>query len=202
VEYRIINKRTRSYAIRVFMTLVVFLAITSLGVVHAAQVHSHKDQSESGCTFSVGKGRINFSAYQPQNSHKGLCSKFPAETGVTYFSLDLLGDQLQKQALKVKITPVKKGEDDSQSANSVMNFEVVSSPAGVLSFEHDFQGAKGHYRLDVINEVDNTQGSFNFEVGAKEFEWDSKFGQKVAFGLFGIFALCGLGFVAMRKMKA
>lgn len=203
MEYRKSNKRYRSYATRAFMALVVFLAITNYNQVYAAEVASHKEQLESGCTFRVDEKRINFSAYQPKNSPKSLCNKFPLTTGITYFSLDLLDKPLMERALKLKITPVKEGDGAGDGElQTVMYYEVSSSPTGVVSFEHDFEGVGGVYRLDVVNEKDNTQGSFKFEVGAKAFEWDDKFGQKVAFGIFGAFAIFILGYLVLRKKKS
>jgi len=201
VEYRISKKRTRSYAIRVFMTLVAFLAIANNSPVHAGEVVSHKEEQESFCSFSVNEKRINFTAYQPHLSHKRLCSKFPDATGITYFSLDLFDGPLSEQALKVNITPITKGAAEDQSASPVLSVDIASSPSGVITFEYDFKGAGGFYRLDIVNEEGNAQGGFNFEVGAKEFEWDGKFGQKVAFGIFGFIAVSALIHITTRKKK-
>jgi len=201
VEYRISKKRTRSYAIRVFMTLVAFLAIANNNPVHAGEVVSHKEEKESFCSFTVDNKRINFTAYQPHVNHTRLCNKFPATTGITYFSLDLFDEPLAERALRVNITPTMKDGTEDPAASPVMSVEVASSPSGVLTFEYDFKGAEGFYRLDVINEKDNATGGFKFEVGAKEFKWDGKFGQKVAFGIFGFIATFGLIHIAMRKKK-
>ncbi|OUR85661.1 hypothetical protein A9Q85_07595 [Cycloclasticus sp. 44_32_T64] len=200
MEYRKSNKRARSYATRVIMTLVAFLAITSHTSVYAQKAGSQEELV--GCIFSLEGKRILFAAYQPHIDNKRLCRKLPGATGATYFSLDLVDKPLRERALKIRVTTIKQGDTDLQSASPIVDFEVASSPSGVVDFEHDFNGAKGHYRLEVINEMDNTQGGFNFEVGAEEFKWKGKFGQRVAFGMFGGFALVGLGYLAFRKKKA
>jgi len=184
------------------MTLIAFIAIANANQVYAEQVASHRDEQQSSCSFKMDKGIINFSAYQPHINHKSLCRKFPGETGITYFSLDLLDEKLRGRVLQIKVIPIMQGDGELQTSKPVVSMEITSSPTGVVTFEYDFKGATGRYRLDVLNEVENTQGSFEFEVGAKEFEWDSKFGQKVAFGVFGVFAIFMLSARLMRKNKA
>ena len=169
MEYRKSNKRAHNYAIRVFMILVAFLVITNHTSLYAEEV-GHKEELV-GCIFSLEKKRIKFAAYQPNIGNKRLCRKLPEVTGTTYFSLDLVDKPLRERVLKVKVTPIMQGDGAIQSVSPVVSFEVVSSPSGVVDFEHDFKGAKGRYRLEVANEMDNTQGSFEFEVGAKEFKW-------------------------------
>jgi hypothetical protein len=183
------------------MTLVVFFVWANYNPVEAGEIASHKEEKESACSFKVGKERVNFTAYQPRVNHMALCRKIPEATGVTYFSLDLIDKVLPERALKLKITPISQGGGELQTISPVMSFEVSSSPGGVVSFEHDFQGGLGRYRLDVVNEMDSTQGSFEFEVGEKELKWSGKFGQKVAFGMFGAFALFILGYISLRKKK-
>ena len=199
MEYRKSNKRARNYTIRVFMTLVVFLAITNHTSLYAVEP-GHKDELV-GCVFSLEKKRIKFAAYQPQIGNKPLCRKLSEATGTTYFSLDLVDKPLRERLLKVTVSPIKQIGGEFQSTDPIVSFKIVSSPSGVVDFEHDFQGVKGQYRLNVVNETDNTQGSFDFEVGVKEFKWTGKFGQRVAFGMFGVFALFGLGYLAFRKKK-
>ena len=200
MESRKINKRTRNYAIRVFMTLVVFLAIASHTSVYADQQAGSEDQL-TGCVFSLEKKRIKFAAYQPQINNKSLCQKIPETTGVTYFSLDLVEKSLREQVLMIKVTPISKAGGELQE-NAIVDFAVSSSPTGVVSFEHDFKGAEGRFRLDVINEMDNTKGSFVFEVGVKEFKWEGKFGQRVAFGFFGFLVILSLLYLSRRNKKA
>jgi len=181
------------------MTLVAFLAIASHTSVYAQEKGS-KDEL-TGCIFAVEKKRIKFAAYQPQINNKSLCRKLPETTGTTYFSLDLADKPLRKRALEIKVVPIKKSDDKFQTITPIVNFEVTSSPTGVVSFEYDFQGAEGRYRLEVVNKQDNTKGSFEFEVGAKEFKWEGKFGQRVAFGFFGFLVILSLLYLARRKNK-
>ena len=203
MAYRNSNKRVRDYVIRVFVTLVAFLAITNQTNVYAeaeAEGVGHKDELV-GCIFSLDQKRITFAAYQPSVDNKRLCRKLSEATGTTYFSLDLVDKPLRERVLQIKVTPIMKVDDEFKSNSPVVSFEVSSSPSGVVDFEHDFQGVDGWYRLDVINEQDHTQGSFEFEVGVKEFRWEGKFGQRVAFGFFGFLVLLSLGYLAMRKKK-
>jgi len=199
VEYRKSNKRAHNYAIRVFMILVAFLVITNHTSLYAEGV-GHKEEL-AGCIFSLEKKRIKFAAYQPNIGNKRLCRKLPEVAGTTYFSLDLVDKPLRERVLKVKVTPITQGDGEIQTVSPVVSFEVASSPSGVVDFEYDFKGAKGRYRLEVADEMDNTQGSFEFEVGAKEFKWEGKFGQRVAFGFFGVLVLLSLGYLAMRRRK-
>jgi len=184
------------------MTLIAFIAIANTNQVYAGQVASQRDERQSSCSFKMDKESINFSAYQPHINNKSLCTKFPETTGITYFSLDLLDEKLRGRVLQVKVTPITQVGGELQTSKPVVSMEITSSPTGVVTFDYDFKGNIGRYRLDVLNELDNTQGSFEFEVGAKEFEWGGKFGQKVAFGIFGAFAVFMLSARLMRKNKA
>ena len=75
MEYRKSNKRARNYVTRVFMTLVVFLAITNHTSLYAVEP-GHKDELV-GCIFSLEKKRIKFAAYQPNISRRQVRPIFP-----------------------------------------------------------------------------------------------------------------------------
>jgi len=196
LEYRKSNTRTRSYKTRVFMTLVLFFAIMNHALLYA------QEKERLGCVFSLEKTLIHFTAYQPHINNTRLCRKLPEATGITYFSLDLMDKALRKLDLNIKVTSIgQQGDGEFQTLSPIVDFKISSSRSGVVAFEHDFKGFGGRYRLDVTNEADNTQGSFVFEVGIKEFKWTGKFGQMVAFGLFALFGLVILGYITFFRKK-
>lgn len=139
------------------------------------QAHGGVPIDEDRCVFRLAGKRIHFTAYQPRRIGDSavaetLCRKLPETTGVTYFALDLVDEPLRKLPLYVEITPLGSGEEDT-GLSPVVDLDMGIKPLGVVSFKHDFHGARGRYRVDVIDQTDHTRGSFVFEVGARERKW-------------------------------
>lgn len=201
MEYRKRNMRTRKYTARAFMVLVVFFTLSVSNSVYA-ELPSHKQGELSNCFFKIGGKGVNFTAYQPGGGDGKLCGKLPQTRGVTYFSLDMTSRSQRNQLINVKLSPLVKADDKLLTATDpTLSFEVVTPPSGVVTFNHDFKGSAGKYRLEVFNRDDNTQGNFDFEVGSKEFKWGGKFGQMVAFGVFGVLALAWLIHITFFRKK-
>jgi len=184
------------------MALVVFLTMSISNSVYAEKLPSHKKGELSNCFFMVAAKGINFTAYQPKSGNGKLCRKLPQTRGVTHFTLDMTSRSQRNQLINVKLSPLIKTGDQLQTATDpVLSFELVTPPSGVVTFNHDFKGSAGKYRLEVSNQEDNSQGNFDFEVGAKEFKWGGKFGQMVGFGIFGVLAFTWLIYITFFRKK-
>jgi len=167
-----------------------------------AEIPSHKKGELSNCFFMVADKGINFTAYQPRGGEGKLCRKLPKISGITHFALDMTSRSQRDKSLNIKISPLMKTGDKLEVATDpILSFGVVTPASGVVTFNHDFKGSAGMYRLEVLNQDDNTQGNFDFEVGAKAFKWGGKFGQMVGFGVFGVLALSWLIYVTFIRKK-
>jgi len=183
------------------MTLVALVTLTGHALVYA---HGGVPIDQDKCVFRLAGKRIHFTAYQPRRSGneitaKTLCRKLPETTGTTYFALDLVDDPLRKRPLEVDITPVGHGDGGIRTA-PIVDLEVASSPQGVVTFKHDFNGATGRYRLEVFNATDHSQGNFEFEVGVRESQWEQQYGSRlISTGFVAVLVL--LGYRSWRRRK-
>jgi len=162
----------RQWVARGVMTLVIFYSLAGSALV---QAHGGVPIDEDRCVFRLDGKRIHFTAYQPHSSGneimaETLCRKLPETTGITYFALDLVDAPLRKLPLQIDVTPLRNGTKDTE-LTPVLDINVGTKPQGVVTFKHDFHGAKGHYRVDVFDITDHKRGSFEIAVGERERKW-------------------------------